>query len=108
MWSRVLLRIGDNRLPKRVMSGGLENAAKRGPGGKEKQWANCVAQDRWVLGITEDWSAAGCAITEATMHTRGLLWSGALLLVDDRRLPKRVMSEELNNTEKCGPGGKEK
>ena len=31
-----LLRMGDHRLPKRVMSGELENAGKRGLGGKEK------------------------------------------------------------------------
>ena len=29
--------MGDNRLPKRVMSGELENAGKRGPGGKGKE-----------------------------------------------------------------------
>ena len=31
-----LLRMGDHRLPTRVMSGELESAGKRGPGGKEK------------------------------------------------------------------------
>ena len=30
--------VGDHRLPKRVVSGELENAGKRGPGGKEKEW----------------------------------------------------------------------
>ena len=29
--------MGDHRLPKRVMSGELENAGKRGPGGKERK-----------------------------------------------------------------------
>ena len=29
--------MGDHRLPKRVMSGELENAGKRGPGGKDKE-----------------------------------------------------------------------
>ena len=28
--------MGDHRLPKRVMSGELENAGKRGPGGRRK------------------------------------------------------------------------
>ena len=32
-----LLRTGDHRLPRRVMPGELENAGKRGPGGKEKE-----------------------------------------------------------------------
>ena len=36
MWSRALLRMGYHRLPKRAMSGELENARNRGPGGKEK------------------------------------------------------------------------
>ena len=37
LWAGALLRMGDHRFPKRVMSGELENAAKRGPGGKEKE-----------------------------------------------------------------------
>ena len=52
--------MGDQRLPKRVMSGGggLENAGQRGPGGKDKELVNCVAEDRRVFGITGDWSTA--------------------------------------------------
>ena len=33
--------MGDHRLPKRVMSGELGNAGKRGPRGKEKEWTDC-------------------------------------------------------------------
>ena len=33
-------------------------AGKRGPGGKEKEWADCVAEDRWVFGIAGGWSTA--------------------------------------------------
>ena len=36
LWSGALLRMGDHKLPKRVMSGELENAGKRGPGGEEE------------------------------------------------------------------------
>ena len=50
--------MGDDRLPKRVMSGELENAGKRGPGGKEKEWTDCVAHDLRLFGITADWSTA--------------------------------------------------
>ena len=35
---------------------GLENAGKHGPGGKEKQWTDCVADDLRLFGITGDWS----------------------------------------------------
>ena len=53
-----LLRMGDQRLPKRVMSGELENAGKRGPEGKEKEWVDCVADDLRLFGVTVDWSTA--------------------------------------------------
>ena len=49
-----LLRMGDHRLPKRVMSGELENAWKRGPGGEEKEWTDCAAEDLRLFGITGD------------------------------------------------------
>ena len=48
----------DHRLPKRVMSGELENAGKRGPGGKEKEWTDCVADDLRLFGVTGDWKTA--------------------------------------------------
>ena len=35
---------------------------------------------------------------------RWLLWAGALLRMDDHRLSKRVMSGELENAGKRGPG----
>ncbi|CAM9451335.1 unnamed protein product, partial [Ascophyllum nodosum] len=58
LWAGALLRMGDHRLPKRVMSGELENAGKCGPGGKEKEWTDCVADDLRLFGITVDWSIA--------------------------------------------------
>ncbi|CAM9498388.1 unnamed protein product, partial [Ascophyllum nodosum] len=58
LWAGVLLHMGDHRLPKRVMSGELENAGKRGPGGKEKQWTDCVADDLRLFGVTGDWRTA--------------------------------------------------
>ena len=50
--------MGDHRLPKRVMSEELENAGKRGPGGKEKEWTDCVADDLRLFGVTGDWRTA--------------------------------------------------
>ena len=40
-----------------------------------------------------------------TARTRGLLWAGALLHMGDHRLCKRIMSGELENAGKRGPGG---
>ena len=50
--------MSDHRLPKSVMSGELENAGKRGPGRKEKERTDCVAEDLWLFGITGDWNTA--------------------------------------------------
>ena len=50
--------MGDHRLPKRIISGELENAGKRGPGGKEKKWTDCVADDLRLFGVTGDWRTA--------------------------------------------------
>ena len=58
LWAGALLRMGDHRLPKRVMSEELENAGKRGPGGKEKEWTDCVADDLRLFGVTRDWRTA--------------------------------------------------
>ena len=48
----------DHRLHNRVLLGELENAGKCGPGGKEKKWTDCAAEDLWLFSITGDWSTA--------------------------------------------------
>ena len=44
--------MGDHRLPKRIITGELENAGKRGPEEKEKEWTDCAVEDRRMFGIT--------------------------------------------------------
>ena len=70
-----LLRMGDHRLPKRIMSGELENAEKRGPGGEEKEWTDCVADDLRLFGITGDWSTAALdpGIWYSAVHEGGCI-----------------------------------
>ena len=43
------------RLPKRIVFGNLEGAVRRGRGGKEKEWTDCVQSDIRAFGITRDW-----------------------------------------------------
>ena len=43
------------RLPRRIVLGDLEGAVRRGRGGKEKEWTDCVQSDIRAFGITEDW-----------------------------------------------------
>ena len=50
--------MGDHRLPKRVVLRELQNAGKRGPGGKGKKCTDCVAEDLRLFGITGDWNTA--------------------------------------------------
>ena len=47
-----------------------------------------------------------CDSIEAIVRTRRLLWLGALLGMDDRKLPKRIMSGELKHVGQCGLGKK--
>ena len=43
------------RLLKRIVFGNLEGAVRRGRGGKEKEWDDCVQSDIRVFGIAGDW-----------------------------------------------------
>ena len=45
------------RLPKRIAFGNLEGAVRRGRGGKEKEWTDCVQSDIRAFGIAEGWKA---------------------------------------------------
>ena len=45
------------RLPKRIVFGNLESAVRRGWGGKEKEWTDCIQSDIRAFGIAGDWQA---------------------------------------------------
>ena len=45
------------RLPRRIILGKLDGARKRGQGGKEMKWADCVEKDVRAFGISGDWEA---------------------------------------------------
>ena len=69
-----LLHMGDHSLPKRAMSREIENAGKRGPGGKENEWTDCVKDDLRLFGITGDWSTAvlDAGVWYSIVHEGGL------------------------------------
>ena len=56
--------MSDGRLPKRIVFGNLEGAVRRGPGGKEKEWTDCVKSDIRAFGITGDWKATALKAEE--------------------------------------------
>ena len=45
------------RLPKRIVFGNLEGAVRRGRGGEEKQWIDCIQSNIRAFGIAGDWKA---------------------------------------------------
>ena len=51
LWAGALIRMSGGRLPKRIVFGNLEGAVRRGRGGKEKEWTDCVQSDIWAFGI---------------------------------------------------------
>ena len=107
--SGALLRMGDHRLPKRVMSGELENVGKRGLGGKEKERADCVADDRRLFGITGDWSTATLdpGVWYGTVREEGCRVTAAWVKEEERaseyRQRKREEAEEADKVE-VAPG----
>ena len=71
LWAGTLLRMSGGRLPnaKRIMFGILEGAVRRGQGGKEKEWTDCVQSDLRAFGITGDWK---------TMALKAKVWVEAV------------------------------
>ena len=57
LWAGTLLRMSGGRLPKRIVFGKLESAVRRGRGGKEKGWTDCVQSNIRAFGIAGDWKA---------------------------------------------------
>ena len=57
LWAGMLIRVSGGRLPKRIKSRNLEGAVRRGRGGKEKEWTDCVESNIRAFGITGDWKA---------------------------------------------------
>ena len=57
LWAGAVMRKDARRLPRRLHLGKLDGARKRGRGGKEKEWVDCVEKDVRALGILGDWEA---------------------------------------------------
>ena len=57
LWAGTLIRTSGGRLPKRIVFGNLEGAARRGRGWKEKEWTDCLQSDIRAFDIAGDWKA---------------------------------------------------
>ena len=52
-----LIRMSGGWLPTRIVVGNLEGAVRRGRGGKEKEWTDCVQSNIRAFSIAADWKA---------------------------------------------------
>ena len=102
LWAGALLRMGDHRLPKRVMSGELENAGKRGPGGKEKEWTDCVADDLRLFGVTGDWKTAALdpGAWYNTVHEGGCRFMAAWVREEENASNQRQKKRDAEEADK--------
>ena len=102
LWAGALIRAGNHRLPKRVMSGELENAGKRGPGGEEKEWTDCVADDLRLFGITGDWSTAALdpGVWYGTVHEGGCRFIAAWVKEEENASKQRSKKREAEEADK--------
>ena len=66
----------------------------------------CKSPNKRILSYKDALQRTQCESIETTVRTRRLFWVGALLRMGDHRLPTRVVSGELKNAGKRGPGGK--
>ena len=61
--------------------------------------------DHRILSYNRALELIGCESIEAILRARRLLWDGALIRMDDERLPKRVMFGKVKDGVKKGWGG---
>ena len=102
LWSGALLRMCGYRLPKRIMSGELENAGKRGPGGKEKGWTDCVAEDLRLFDITGDWNTAALdpGAWYSTVREGGCRFMAAWVKEGEKAFEHRQRKREAEEADK--------
>ena len=54
LWMGTLIRMSGGQLPKRIVFGNFEAAVRRGQGGKEKEWIDCIQSEIRAFGIARD------------------------------------------------------
>ena len=94
--------MGGHRLPKRVMSGELENAGKRRPRGKEKEWTDCVSDDLRLFGVTGDWKTAALdpGAWYNTVHEGGCRFMAAWAREEGNASNQRQKKREAEEADK--------
>ena len=102
LWLGALPCTGDHRLPKRVMSGELEKSGKCGTRLKEKEWTDCVAEDRGLFGITGDKSTAVLdpGVWCSTVREGGCRFMAAWVGEEEKASKHRQRNREVEEADK--------
>ena len=84
------------------MSGELENAGTRGPSGKEKEWTDCVAEDRRLFGITGNWFTAALdpGVWHSTVREGGCRLMAAWVREKENASERRQGKREAEEADK--------
>ena len=90
---------GPQIIPKSVISRELENAGKHGPGGKGKEWTNCVAEGRRLFDITGDWSTAALdpEVWYSTVYEGGCRFMAVWVREEERTSENRQRKREIKD-----------
>ena len=88
---------------------GLKNAGKRGPGGEEKEWTDCVADDLRLFGITGDWSTAALdpGVWYSAVHEGGCRFMAAWVKEEENasnQRQKKIREAEEADKVEVAPG----
>ena len=86
------------------MPGELENAGKRGSGGEEKEWTDCVAEDLQLFGITGDWNTAALdpGAWYSTIREGGCRFMAARVKEGEKASEHRQREREAEEADKVG------
>ena len=95
-WVGHVMRMGDERMPKRMMFAKLQTA--RPQGGTKQRWKDCVQHDLRFMGLEDGWSDLA--------HQRDKWHSATKETVDKWEKAKNNKAEEDYKQKKAGEGVK--
>ena len=82
--------------------GRARERGKRGPGGKEKKWTDCVADDLRLFGVTRDWRTAALdpGAWYNKVHEGGCSFMAAWVREEENAFNQRPKKREAEEADK--------
>ena len=78
------------------------HGGQRGPGGKDTEWADCVADGLRLFGITGDWSTAALdpGVWYSTVHEGGCRFMAAWVKEEENASKHRLRKRDADEADK--------